>query len=676
MDKKYMGKIIGKDKLRLFLSALLIIFLSIPAVDCYASPRDIELLNNGYSYYLSYQPEKAVEEFRTFLKEFPQSSSRDTALYWLGMSLIQLKEFQDARKVFSDLKQQFPESPFSSYAEKELEKIEKAEYAKKELEKIEKAEHPPVQANPSPQLKNRTDGKAESGEKLSENAEKKADEDKEKKHLMLEAAKNKELMEKVKELEEEKKKADDLEVKVKELEKESKKAKELQEKVQELDEAKKKAEQLAAKVKELESEQKKTKGLQNKVKELEEEKEKAAALEAKVKELESEKKKAENLQQQVKELEGTAQKAQALQAKLKELDEANKTIDALQTKAKELEEENKKAKGLQEKVRKLNEEREKIGALQAKIRELEEEKKQTEALRSKVKELEGNGKKADELQAKLKELEEKKKAQELLARQIAVEEKKKSEELQLKIKELSDEKKRAEDLQAKVRELEGKESYLLNSFVVLNTLGMQDVLWRTGNIPEDLVNEKMLYEEAKKLNISGDLKKQRELTEKYKFNRAQEEYLNRYLTICNFIDLKLQDMPAENVFEQLSVDYDEDTRYTKIVLASELQKQAKSGMSFEQIYNLYPDLITFEITGFDELPEWIQEKVGSLPVGELAVVWSEEGYRILKRSVKKLALKSCEEIRPETREKIKSYITELLKEIKGVTKSNEEESGG
>jgi myosin heavy subunit len=730
MDKKNMGKILCQDQLRFLISFLLLIF-SMTAVDCYSVTRDIELLDTGYSYYLSYQPEKAAEEFRTFLKEFPQSSAKDAALYWLGKSLIQLREFKEARKVFSDLKQQFPESPFSLFTDKEMETIEKAEYQL-------------VQSISSQDVKNKTDEKAESKVELRENVKNKAAEDKEKKKLIVEEEnkKDKELLDKMKELEEEKKKivvlltklekieeeknkADD--PAVKELEKESKKAKELEEKLRELDEAKKKAEKLESKVKELEGEKKKAKGLQDKVKELEEEKEKAVALQEKVKELEKEKtkakelqarikklekekaeeseskakeleearkkadelkiksreldnarEKAEKLQKQVKELEGATKKEKELQTKLKELDKANEKIDTLQEKVKELEEEKKKAKGLQERATKLTEEKEKIGALQAKIRELEEENKQTEELRSKVKELEETRKKADGLQARLKELEEgKKNAQELPAKQTAVEEeKKKSEELQFKIRELADEKKKAEELQAKIRELEGKESYLLNSSVVLNKLGMKDVLWRSGNIQEDLINENMLYQEAKKLNIAEDLTKYRALTEKYKFNREQEDYLKRYLTICNFIDLKLKDMSAEDVFEQLIVEYDEDTRYTKIVIAAELQKQAKSGMSFEEIYNLYPDLIAFRITGFEELPEWIQEKVRLLQTGELGVIWSEDGYRILKRSVKKLSLKSCEEIRPETRDKIKSYITEMLHEIRGETKSKREKSGG
>jgi hypothetical protein len=76
-------------------------------------------------YYLSYQPEKAVEEFRIFLKEFPESSAKDAVMFWLAKSLTQLKSFEEAAKVFSGIKEQFPESPLTGYVERELEMMRK-----------------------------------------------------------------------------------------------------------------------------------------------------------------------------------------------------------------------------------------------------------------------------------------------------------------------------------------------------------------------------------------------------------------------------------------------------------------------------------------------------------------------------------------------------------------------
>ena len=250
-----MGKIVCKDKLKLLISFLLLIF-SMTAADCYSATRDIKLFDTGYGYYLSYQPEKAAEEFRTFLKEFPLSSAKDAAMYWLGMSLVQLKEFQEAGKIFSDLKQQFPESPFSHYADKGL-------------EAIGTAEHPPLKAGKAQEVTSKQDEKVErrgeGEEKVTRSPEK------QKIGLKEEKKKNEELTAQVKETEKDKKRAEEIqakvEAKVRELEQEEKKA----------DEDKEKKEPI------LEEEEKKTKELPDMIKELEEEKKKTEVVLARLK---------------------------------------------------------------------------------------------------------------------------------------------------------------------------------------------------------------------------------------------------------------------------------------------------------------------------------------------------------------------------------------------------------
>jgi hypothetical protein len=212
------------------------------------------------------------------------------------------------------------------------------------------------------------------------------------------------------------------------------------------------------------------------------------------------------------------------------------------------------------------------------------------------------------------------------------------------------------------------EKHLIDSSYVLNKLGIREVLWRSGNSREDLINEKMLYEEAKKLNITADTNEYKDIVEKYKFNADQADFLYRYMTIFAFINAKLTDLPTEDVIEQLIVRYDEENKYTKIVIASELQTQAKNGMSFEEIYNLYPDLITFEIEKFEELGKDIQEKVRQIPVAGIGVVWSEEGYRILKPASRTLSLKPFQELQPAVKEKIRGHINDLIRRIESRAK--------
>lgn len=117
-----MGKGFNKNKLKI-IAAILIAVLPVFAFDTYASYREIELFDEGYENYLSYQPEKAVEAFTKFLEEFPNSSAKDAAMFWLGKALIQIKSFGEAKGVFNEIKRQFPESPMIPYADRELEKM-------------------------------------------------------------------------------------------------------------------------------------------------------------------------------------------------------------------------------------------------------------------------------------------------------------------------------------------------------------------------------------------------------------------------------------------------------------------------------------------------------------------------------------------------------------------------
>src|SRR4030065_1377362 len=102
MDEDIMGKgfyINKNNKVNAITAAFFTVILII-ASNSYASYQEFELFEQGYEYYLSYQPEKAAETFRIFLKEFPLSSAKDAAMFWLGKSLIQLKSFSEEKEVF------------------------------------------------------------------------------------------------------------------------------------------------------------------------------------------------------------------------------------------------------------------------------------------------------------------------------------------------------------------------------------------------------------------------------------------------------------------------------------------------------------------------------------------------------------------------------------------------
>lgn len=138
-----MGKNVCKNIRKLII--IILILLSLFVTNAY-SISEHELFNTAYDYYLSYQPEKAIEEFKKFIEKFPNSSAKDGALFWLGKSLMQVGSYEEAEKVFNDLKTEFSNSLYIKFANRELENIEKKKkviLAEKPIEKeqiVEKKE--------------------------------------------------------------------------------------------------------------------------------------------------------------------------------------------------------------------------------------------------------------------------------------------------------------------------------------------------------------------------------------------------------------------------------------------------------------------------------------------------------------------------------------------------------
>lgn len=480
------------NRVKVILATLLSVMLLV-ASNSSASYKEFELFEQGYEYYLSYQPEKAAETFKTFLKEFTDSSAKDAAMFWLGKSLIHLKSFEEAKKVLSEIKQQFPDSPFIPYVSRELEMISRAEPG----------------AN-----------KTEAGFNVAL---------KEKNTLELKLA-----------------------------------------------EAEKKAEL-------------KEKDLAR----IAEERDKLRA------QLEEEKKKAEEMRARITKLEGKGDVLKILQAKFEEPQRDWKKYD--------------------EYLEQLKNEREK---LDFQIQKLKKEKALIENERA--------------------ELEDKVKRYESIA---------------LRIK----------DKQYTTPQIF---EFMINSSAVINKLEIKEVLWRTGNFCEDFVNEQILYDEAKRLNITADMKKYKEQVERYNLKKEDADYLFRYLTIGDLIDRKVKDMPGEKVVESLLIVYTKSDEFEKAILATELQKDAKSGRSFEDIYKSYPDVVRLRLIRFQELQGWIKDRIQLLQDGEISdVVWTEDGYMILRPVLKRLSYRPFEDVRPEMRDKmrlfIKGWIDELRKEAKG-----------
>jgi cell division protein FtsN len=217
------------------------------------------------------------------------------------------------------------------------------------------------------------------------------------------------------------------------------------------------------------------------------------------------------------------------------------------------------------------------------------------------------------------------------------------------------------DIKYTVREVP---EYIAASQSLCDKLQIKEVLWRTGNDNEDFLNEEVLYDEAKSLHIAADKNELTEMTENYQLDDREADYLQRYLTISGLIERKIRDMPEEKVVEAIIVRYDENDRYMKIVLGSELQNMAKKGTPFEEIYRLYPDVVSFSVTGFPELEKGMKEKVQSVQDNGIVVTWSEGGYMILKPVFKGPVFRPFGDISPGLRGRMKTYVLAWTKGLR------------
>jgi hypothetical protein len=84
-----------------------------------------ELFEKAYRDYLSGDFGKAIEIFDLLLKMYPDSSAADAFLFYKAGSLLQLGKKTEADPDFRKLIRMYPESPYVSFAEKELDSLNK-----------------------------------------------------------------------------------------------------------------------------------------------------------------------------------------------------------------------------------------------------------------------------------------------------------------------------------------------------------------------------------------------------------------------------------------------------------------------------------------------------------------------------------------------------------------------
>jgi soluble lytic murein transglycosylase-like protein len=73
-----------------------------------APDLDQTAFDAGMALYMGEKYDDAIETFRKFLVEYPKSAHRHRAKYWLAQSLTQEQEHEDARKLYTELREEAP----------------------------------------------------------------------------------------------------------------------------------------------------------------------------------------------------------------------------------------------------------------------------------------------------------------------------------------------------------------------------------------------------------------------------------------------------------------------------------------------------------------------------------------------------------------------------------------
>jgi hypothetical protein len=115
--------------------------------------------------------------------------------------------------------------------------------------------------------------------------------------------------------------------------------------------------------------------------------------------------------------------------------------------------------------------------------------------------------------------------------------------------------------------------------------------------------------------------------------------------------------------EMLSVAYPKDIE-NKITFAAKLQKLAREGVPFIDISGMYPELITYQDERYRDLPSRMSQKIQGLDEDEIAVVWSGDGYVIMKMLKTNIQLERYDKLSGKERAVLQSYIKTWILDLK------------
>jgi len=602
-------------------AACFLLFFSLSFSPVSAADREAEMFTKGYEYLFSFNPEKAAQTFRVFLGEFPHSSARDAAQFWLGKALIALGSYAEAEQMFLDIKREFPESPFLSFVDRELAEIAKARSSLTGKEGKEIA--PP----------------AENIQSVEEYTA--AEKDRQIAQISDERDRMKTL------LEEEKKAVREHQLRISDLEtKES---------------------LLRKQYAEAEAKLQKIADMENTLRQIRDERDR---LVSEAQKLRTEKNRAEVDTARGREQSGNFEQYQHAR------DSLLLKISELEHQVWQKEAELFEGKEVQEKLR----------------QEAEQERKSTDALRADIARLSQIELIFKELWKSYEEVISDADQNSVILREKIAEHEARQPEITKALTQLREPSSAEEQppltqqerqvsfhpdsAQNEVLLIRGKQ-YTLPQIIravsasthAIEKLSIQEPVWRTGNPLDDFINEELLSEEAAGSGSMPDEEGYQETVNHYKLSADEADYLRKLMIIGSFIEKIYKDAAPELSIEILTVHHKNSNSSQNTVSAADLQKAARSGMSFEEIQKIYRDSVNFSRLRVDEFTSRYKDKsqiVGKLNFlsEETAVIWSEKGYMVIKPMARQKKFNPFSVVPKEEEEGMRSFLSGYIVELR------------
>lgn len=667
-----------------------------------ASERETELFNKGYEYLFSYKSDKAAETFRLFLKEFPESSARDAAMFWLGKTLISMKLYSEAELTFQAIQHEFPDSPFIVFIDIEMDEIARVRSAGSARDIGKKAED---QKDVSSKQSIEEKRPAETDKKLIQIA---AEKEKIETVLAEERKANHERQLRIADLESReallRKQYSELETKMarqSEIEKSLKEIRDERDRLRvqlaqvQADKNRKEKEpvpgdqvtgqgkisnsesgesirlrlsQLEVLAEEQGKELSRARDEQERLKKLIIEEKKFAA------ELNTDLVHAKEREQEFKtlvaraneQLRSAEKKSKGETASTRELGNLTVELDQFRRQVSDLQSEKKQLSDRVESMEWQAEQRVRdMRILNAYLTKLMFQKK--EAPQQKP-----DSKVADERDRLITALDQEKKTSTALRSQLTDI----TEQQTGRQQSISDSAQMSQPAASQMIRIMNREyslsqiiDYQVIAMLLIRRMGIKDLAWRVNSPLDDFLAEELLVEAARKTELSIDAEKQKEMIELYKLSPAEAAYLERVRLISRYIDSQYIDVPTQQWIEVLSVDYKPGDAASKTVLAADLQKAARTGTSFKEIARIYPDGVGFFRLTPQEFSIRFKDKSQILQKlnfmnEETVVMWSEKGYMLIKPVSGREQFNAFEYLAPEKKKKLQTFLKKLISELR------------